>query len=72
MGAIVTEATGLFGVRAFEKQGFKCVSEVTYEDYVDEKWEKILRHLTPHKSIKMMLIYLWLYRVTHNAQTLIN
>ena len=56
--AMITETTGYFSARAFEKQGFKCVSEIMYNDYVDEKGEKILQNMAPHKSIKLMLLYL--------------
>ena len=56
---LLAEATGIYSQRNFAKNGFKCIGEVAYHDYKDEKGNLVFPELEPHKSIQLMVMNVW-------------
>ena len=58
--AIITEATGRSSQGIMEKCGFKTIGEVVYSEYKDKKGVSVFASDESHKSVKLMILYLWL------------
>ena len=56
--ALVTEASSVYSQSMLYKLGFKCISEVKYEDFKNEEGEVVFKDMGPHLSFKLMILYL--------------
>lgn len=54
-GLIKTEASGIYSARILEKAGFKCVSEIRYECFLDKNGKVMIPVKSPHVSLKLLV-----------------
>ncbi|XP_063710623.1 uncharacterized protein LOC134839114 [Symsagittifera roscoffensis] len=54
--AIVAEATGIYSQRIFANRGFRCISELKYSEYKDEKGDVVFKGTAPHSSLKLVVL----------------
>ncbi len=56
VGALLTEATGLYSQKIFESRGFRAISEIEYCENKDEEGVRVFQHTHPHPSLKLMVL----------------
>ena len=55
VAGVVADATGVFSQNLFTKNGFRCISEVFYDEYKNSNGELVFPPKEPHNSIKLMI-----------------
>ena len=53
---IKVDCTSNFSAKAVSRLGFQCIFTLNYDDYVDEKGDKIFSVKSPHTCVKTFVM----------------
>ena len=71
VGGLVADATSAYSQNPFERIDFKCISEVIYNEYKNDKGRVIFPSKEPHKSVRLMVLTFWMFLLLSMFQFMI-